>query len=124
MRFFASLLLAGCIGSVAAQGYPTRTVRIVVPFPPGGSTDLLARRIADKFQQSMGQPFVVENKAGAGGAIGSDSVAKSPPDGTTLLVGVTGSHSISTSLNLALPYPPLKDFEPVSMIVSGPLVVV
>jgi tripartite-type tricarboxylate transporter receptor subunit TctC len=96
----------------------------VVPFPPGGSTDLLARRIGDKFQQSMGQPFVVENKPGAGGAIGSDAVAKSPADGYTLVVGVTGSHSVSVSLNPALPYHPLKDFEPISMIVSGPLVIV
>jgi tripartite-type tricarboxylate transporter receptor subunit TctC len=123
-RFLVSALLAVWMSAAGAQAYPSKLVQIVVPFPPGGSTDLLARRIAEKFQQSMGQPFIVENKRGAGGTIGSASVAKSPPDGYVLLVGVTGSHSISVSLNPNLPYHPLRDFEPVSMIVSGPLVIV
>jgi tripartite-type tricarboxylate transporter receptor subunit TctC len=124
LRLLAGFFLAASACTAAAQGYPARLVKIVVPFPPGGSTDLLARRIAEKFQQSMGQPFIVENRPGAGGVVGSEAVAKSPPDGTTLLVGVTGSHSISPSLNPAVSYDPLKSFEPISLIVSGPLVLV
>ena len=122
LGLLASLVL--CVPPCEAQSYPTHVVKIVVPFPPGGSTDLLARRIAEKFQQSLGQPFIVENRPGAGGVVGSEAVAKSAPDGYTLLVGVTGSHSISVSLNPALPYHPLKSFEPISIIVSGPLVLV
>ena len=117
-------LLAAAPGLTHSQPYPNKLVRIVVPFPPGGSTDLLARKLAEKLQASMGQSFIVENKPGAGGAVGSEFVAKSPPDGYTLLMGVTGSHGISVSLNPKLPYHPLKDFVPVSMVVSAPLVVV
>jgi tripartite-type tricarboxylate transporter receptor subunit TctC len=124
LRVLACLVLAASVFPAFAQGYPARLVKIVVPFPPGGSTDLLARRIAEKFQQSMGQPFIVENRPGAGGVVGSEMVAKSPADGYTLLVGVTGSHSISPSLNPAVSYDPLKSFEPISVIVSGPLVLV
>lgn len=110
--------------SAGAQSYPEKPIRFVVPFPPGGSTDVLARRIAASFQASMGQPVVVENRAGAGGAIGSEMVAKSAPDGYTILIGVTGSHGVSVSLNPALPYHPLRDFEPISRVVSAPLVIV
>jgi len=95
-----------------------------VPFPPGGSTDLLARRIAEKWQASMGQPVIVENRAGAGGTTGSEFVARAAPDGHTLVMGVTGSHGVSVSLNPRLPYHPLRSFEPVSRVVSAPLVVV
>lgn len=110
--------------SAGAQSYPEKPIRFVVPFPPGGSTDVLARRIAASFNASMGQPVVVENRAGAGGAIGSEVVAKSAPDGYTILIGVTGSHGVSVSLNPALPYHPLRDFEPISRVVSAPLVIV
>ncbi|MEO8203639.1 MAG: tripartite tricarboxylate transporter substrate binding protein [Betaproteobacteria bacterium] len=119
----SALLLAAATGT-HAQAYPTKLVRIVVPFPPGGSTDLLARKLAEKLQASMGQSVIVENKPGAGGAVGSDYVAKSPPDGYTLLVGVTGSHGISVTLNPKLPYHPLRDFVPITSIVSAPLVIV
>ena len=124
LRF--ALAAAACAFAAAAhaQPYPNKLVRIVVPFPPGGSTDLLARRLADRLQVAMGQSFIVENKPGAGGAVGSEFVAKSPPDGYTLLMGVTGSHGISVSLNPKLPYHPLKDFAPISMVVSAPLVIV
>ena len=122
-RLFA-FALAASASLASAQGYPNKVVRIVVPFPPGGSTDLLARKLAEKLQVSMGQPFIVENKPGAGGAVGSEFVAKAPPDGYTLLMGVTGSHGISVSLNPKLPFHPLKDFAPISMVVSAPLVVV
>ncbi len=110
--------------SAQAQSYPTKPIHIVVPFPPGGSTDLLARRIGEKLQTALGQPVVVDNKGGAGGTIGSDFVAKAPADGYTLLMGVTGTNAISASLYPSLAYDPAKDFVPVSLVVSAPLVLV
>jgi tripartite-type tricarboxylate transporter receptor subunit TctC len=128
MNSLLKLVLAGALAAgacvVFAQPYPNRVVRLVVPFPPGGSTDLLARKLCDKLQASMGQPCIVENKPGAGGAVGSEFVAKAAPDGYTLLMGVTGSHGISVSLNPKLPYHPLKDFAPISMVVTTSLVLV
>jgi tripartite-type tricarboxylate transporter receptor subunit TctC len=117
--------LAAAPGLAGAQAaWPTKPIRIVVPFPPGGSTDLLARRIGEKLQAALGQPVVVENRGGAGGTTGSDAVAKSAPDGTTLLMGVTGTNAISASLYPKLSYDPAKDFAPVSLVVSAPLVLV
>jgi tripartite-type tricarboxylate transporter receptor subunit TctC len=97
-----------------AAGYPSRRVRIVVPFTPGGTTDITARVIGEKLQQKWGQPVVVENRPGGGATIGSDLVAKSPPDGYTLVVGVTRSHGINVSLMKKMPYHPLDDFEPIT----------
>jgi len=108
----------------AAQAYPTKPIRIVVPFPPGGSTDLLARRIGEKLSAAWGQPVLVDNRAGAGGTVGSDYVAKAAPDGYTLLMGVTGTNAISGALYPKLPYDVVKDFAPVSLVVSSPLVLV
>lgn len=108
----------------AAQSFPTKPIRIVVPFPPGGSTDLLARRIGEKLAAVWGQPVVVDNRAGAGGTVGADYVAKSAPDGYTLLMGVTGSNAIANALYPKLPYDVVKDFAPVSLVVSSPLVLV
>lgn len=119
-----AVLMLAWTAAVGAQAYPEKAIRFVVPFPPGGSTDVLARRIAASYHDSMGQPVVVENRAGAGGAIGSDLVAKAPPDGYTMLIGVTGSHGVSVSLNPSLPYHPLRDFEPVSRVVTAPLVII
>ena len=124
LKLFAACVLAACAFTVSAQPYPSKPLRFVVPFPPGGSTDLLARRLCERLQASMGQPCVVENKPGAGGAVGSEFVAKTAPDGYTLLLGVTGSHGISVSLNPKLPYHPIKDFAPISMLVSTSLVLV
>jgi tripartite-type tricarboxylate transporter receptor subunit TctC len=122
---------AGILGAAAsaalpaaAQGWPARPIRIVVPFPPGGSTDLLARRLAERMTASLGQAVIVENRPGAGGTTGADLVAKSPPDGHTLLLGVTGSNAIAASLFPNLPYDPVRDFAPVSRLVSAPLVLV
>ena len=122
----AGILGAAAVSSLpaSAQGWPTRPVRVVVPFPPGGSTDLLARRLAERMTASLGQPVVVENRPGAGGTTGADMVAKSPPDGYTLLVGVTGSNAIAASLFPNLPYDPVRDFAPVSRLVSAPLILV
>ena len=107
-----------------SQAYPARPIRIVVPFPPGGSTDLLARRIGEALTKALGQPVVVENRPGAGGTTGADAVAKAAPDGYTLLMGVTGSNAISASLNPKLPYDPVSAFAPVTQVVSAPLVLV
>ncbi len=106
----------------AQAAYSNKPIHIVVPFPPGGSTDVLARRIGDKLASAWGQPVVVDNRAGAGGTVGADYVAKSAPDGYTLLMGVTGSNAIAQALYAKLPYDVVKDFAPVSMVVSAPLV--
>ncbi len=123
-RALGALLLAGAASGARAQAWPARPIRIVVPFPPGGSTDLLARRIAERMTPRLGQTVLVENRAGAGGTTGADMVAKSPPDGYTLLAGVTGSNAIAASLFPNLPYDPVRDFAPVSRLVSAPLVLV
>jgi tripartite-type tricarboxylate transporter receptor subunit TctC len=99
-------------------------VRIVVPFPPGGSTDLLARKLAENLTQSLGQTVLVENRPGAGGTVGSAYVAHAPADGYTLLMGVTGSHAVSFSLYAKPTYDPVKDFAAISMVVSSPLMLV
>jgi tripartite-type tricarboxylate transporter receptor subunit TctC len=108
--------------TAAAQAFPHKTITIVVPFPPGGSTDLLARRIAEKLSASLGQTVVVDNRAGAGGTVGADHVAKSSPDGYTLLMGVTGSNAIAGALYPSLPYDPVKSFSPVTIVAVAPLV--
>jgi tripartite-type tricarboxylate transporter receptor subunit TctC len=118
------LALALLPSFAAAQAFPSKPVRIVVPFPPGGSTDLLARRIGEKLAAAWGQPVIVDNRAGAGGTLGADHVAKSAPDGYTLLMGVTGTNAISGALYPKLPYDVAKDFAPVSLVVSSPLVLV
>jgi len=119
-----ALLGVACATPALAQGFPTRGLRIIVPFPPGGSTDLLARRLADKLTASLGQTVLVENRPGAGGTTGADLVAKAPPDGHTLLMGVTGSNAIAASLFPNLPYDPVRSFAPLSRLVSAPLVLV
>lgn len=121
-RFLAASALALGLPAAWGQAFPAKPVRIVVPFPPGGSTDLLARRLGEKLAAALGQPVVVENKPGAGGTTGADSVAKASADGYTLLLGVTGSNAIAASLYPKLPYDTLKDFAPVSTVVSAPLV--
>jgi len=108
----------------AAGSYPDKPITIVVPFPPGGSTDLLARKIGEAISGPLGQPVVVENRGGAGGTVGANYVAKSAPDGYTLLMGVTGSNAISAALRDDLPYNPVTDFAPVSIVISSPLVLV
>ncbi len=115
------------LGSLAAhaQGtWPTKPVRIVVPFAPGGTTDILARAVAPELSRVFGQQFVVENKAGAGGNLGAEAVAKSAPDGYTLLMGTVGTHGINRALYPKLPYDPIKDFAPVTLVASVPNVMV
>jgi tripartite-type tricarboxylate transporter receptor subunit TctC len=106
------------LGAAFAQGYPTRPVRVIVPWPPGQATDISARIVAQKLQEQLGQPFVMENKPGAGGSIGTDAVAKSPGDGYTLLAASSGPISIMPNLQ-KIPYDPLKDLAPVSLICTN-----
>jgi tripartite-type tricarboxylate transporter receptor subunit TctC len=115
----AVLALAAC--GAQAQAYPNRPVRLVVPFAPGGFTDVVARILGQKLSQSLGQQFVVENKAGAGSTIGSDFVAKAPPDGYTLLM-VSSTHVISPWIYRNLPYDPIKSFTVVGKLVDSPYV--
>jgi tripartite-type tricarboxylate transporter receptor subunit TctC len=109
--------------SAWAQAWPARTVRIVVPYPPGGPTDIVARVVGQKLAERLRQPFVIENRAGAGGNIGAEAVAKSAPDGYTLLLGTT-AHAINPSLFKSLNYDFARDFVPVALLTSIPLVVV
>jgi len=122
-RFVLAVALS-VIGSIAwAQQYPTKPVRIIVPFPPGQATDILARLLADQLSKSMGQGFVVENKAGAGGAIGT-AAAKEPADGYTLVMATSGTFANNPALYPKLQYDPLKDFAPIANIGLTPQVLV
>jgi len=118
MRAIVALLCWLAVGAAQAQSYPNRPVRVIVPWPPGQATDISARIVAQKLQESLGQPFVMENKPGAGGAIGTDTVAKSPGDGYTLLAASSGPISIMPNLQ-KIPYDPLKDLAPVSLICTN-----
>ncbi len=107
-----------------ASAYPNKSVRWIIPFPPGGATDALGRFLAQKLSESWGQTVVVENRAGASGTIGSDMVAKSAPDGSIFVVGTTSSHAVSPALIPAIPYDNLKDFSPVALIATFPNVLI
>ena len=121
----ASAAAAALPLSLRAQGaWPTKPVRIVVPFAAGGTTDILARAIAPELQRVFGQPFIVDNKPGAGGNSGAAEVAKSAPDGYTLLMGTVGTHAINPALYPKMPYDHVKDFAPVTLVAGVPNVVV
>jgi tripartite-type tricarboxylate transporter receptor subunit TctC len=106
-------------GAVLAQGYPAKPIKIVVPFAVGGIADTFSRVIAQKVQEAWGQPVVVENKAGAGGNIGADLVAKSPPDGYTLVMGSIGTHAVNPHLVKDMPYDAQKDFVPIAHVLEA-----
>lgn len=111
--------------SVAAQSaWPTKPVRIVVPFAPGGTTDILARAVAPELSKAFGQPFIVDNRAGAGGNVGADIVAKAPADGYTLLMGTVGTHGINKALYEKMPFDPQKDFAPITLVAGVPNVMI
>jgi tripartite-type tricarboxylate transporter receptor subunit TctC len=116
----AALLLSAAPVQAQPAAWPARPVRIIVTFPPGGAPDTLARILADKWGQALGQTVTVENKAGAGGNIGADFVAKSAPDGSTLLVGTVGTHAINPALYANIPYNNIRDFTPISFLASTP----
>ena len=125
VRLFAvALLAAACVGAVQAQEFPSKPVRLLVGLPPGGGADVVARIFAAKLGENLGQQVLVENRVGAGGLLAADSAAKSAADGQTLLFGGVSSHAIFASLYKKLPYDPVKDFVPVSMIATYPLVLV
>jgi tripartite-type tricarboxylate transporter receptor subunit TctC len=111
-------------GLSLAQTVFVRPLRLVVPFPPGGPTDIVARPLAQMLSAALGQPVTVDNRAGAGGSIAADSVAKSPADGYTLLMGTVGTHAINVSLYKKLPYDPIKDFTPLGLAASAPVAMV
>ncbi|MEI6303029.1 MAG: tripartite tricarboxylate transporter substrate binding protein [Betaproteobacteria bacterium] len=129
---FMAIVLYGCsLLAATAQAqpakpapYPTKPVRWIVPFPPGGATDLLGRFVAQRLSETWGQPVVIENRAGASGTIGSDLVAKAAPDGHIFVVGTTSSHAVSPALNPNIPYDNLRDFTPVALIATFPNVLV
>ena len=107
-----------------AQAWPAKPVRIVVPFAPGGTTDILARALAPELGRVFGQTFVIENKPGAGGNVGADLVAKSTADGHTLLMGTVGTHAINAALYPKMPYDPVRDFAPITLVAGVPNVLV
>jgi len=121
---FALAALAPVGFAQGAAGWPNKPVRIVVPFAPGGTTDILARALAPELSKAFGQTFVIENKPGAGGNTGADLVAKSPPDGYTLLMGTVGTQSINPSLYPKMPYDAVKDFAPITLFAGVPNVLV
>ncbi len=120
-RTALAVLFACTSVAVSAQSaWPNKPVRIVVPFAPGGTTDILARAVAPELSRAFGQQFVVDNRAGAGGNLGAEIVAKAPADGYTLLMGTVGTHGINRALYAKLPYDPIKDFVPVTLVASVP----
>jgi tripartite-type tricarboxylate transporter receptor subunit TctC len=114
----ALTLLAG--PAAAQASWPTKPVRIVVPFAPGGTTDILARAVAPELSKAFGQQFIVDNRAGAGGNVGAEIVARAPNDGYTLLMGTVGTHGINRALYPKLPYDPIKDFVPITLVAAVP----
>jgi tripartite-type tricarboxylate transporter receptor subunit TctC len=119
----ASLGLAG-LPVLAQSAWPNKPVKIIVPFAPGGTTDILARAIAPELAKAFGQSFVVENRTGAGGNLGADAVAKSPADGYTLLMGTVGTHAINKALYPKMPYDSQKDFAPITLVAGVPNVMI
>jgi tripartite-type tricarboxylate transporter receptor subunit TctC len=127
VRIVAAALLAAAAlhgGIAAAQSYPAKPIRLMVPFPPGGSTDIVARIVAQKLSVQLGQPVIIENRGGAGGTIGTAVVAKAAPDGYSLLVGSTSTHVVAPSVYAKLEYDPVKDFAPVSLMAVTPYLLV
>ncbi len=119
------LLAAGPLGAQdRAQDYPRKPLRLIVPFAPGGGNDTVARAIAQHLGARLGQPVIVDNRAGAGGVVGAELAAKSPADGYTLFLGGVGSHAVNPNLHARLPYDPVGDFAPITLIASAPSVLV
>jgi tripartite-type tricarboxylate transporter receptor subunit TctC len=126
-RIVATALAAACVVAAppaTGQGYPTKPVKLVVPFPPGGSLDFAGRLIAQKLTEAWSQSVVVENKPGAGGNIGADLVAKAPADGYTILLGALSTHAVNPSLYASMPYDAVRDFAPITLIAVTPNVLV
>ena len=120
MKNLIAAIAFACATSVQAQAWPSKPIKYIVNFAPGGTTDILARMIAPKLSEALGQPVVVENRAGAGGNLGAEMLAKSAPDGYTIGGGTVSSHAINVTLYSKMPYDPTKDFSPITMLATLP----
>src|SRR5262245_37022586 len=127
MKIAALLALSALVAAplpAAAQAWPAKPIRLVVPFPPGGSTDIIARIVAQKMSERLGQQMIVENRGGAGGTVGTEVVARAPKDGYTIGVASTSTHVVAPSAYVKLNYDPVKDFAPVSLMAISPYLLV
>ena len=123
----AAIVCAALAGAAAAQspaGYPAKAIRLVVPFPPGGSTDTVARVLAPRLAERLGQPVIVDNRPGAGGSLGVEAVAKAPADGYTIALGAAGGLAINPSLSRNPGYDPVRDLAPITLVGSSPFLLV
>ena len=122
----ASLMCVMCVHAHAqsAATFPSKPIRLVVPYPPGGGTDTIGRPLAQRLTENLKQPIIVDNRGGANGNIGMELVAKSPPDGYTLVLALTAQLAVNPSLYKKLPYDPVKDFEPISLLATGPYILI
>jgi tripartite-type tricarboxylate transporter receptor subunit TctC len=118
-RLLALLLFAAAAGMAHAQTWPSKPIRIICPFPPGGIADIYGRLIAQRLSDTWGQPVVVENRTGAGGNIGAEALARAAPDGYTLGFGSIGTHAINPTISTKLPYDPIKDFAPIALVLDA-----
>jgi tripartite-type tricarboxylate transporter receptor subunit TctC len=118
--FLGALFFVALTGAAAAQSYPTRPVRMIVPFPPGGPSDIIARVVAQRMSEIVGQTFIIDNRGGAGGVVGTDYVAKAAPDGYTIGLSSAGALAISSSLQEKVPYDSSKDLTPITLVASVP----
>jgi len=121
-RAIAVLLMTWPVAAPAADTYPVKPIRLIVTFPPGGSTDVVARAIQPALEQRLGQPIIIDNRPGAGGNIGTDAVAKAAPDGYTLGFSAAGALAVNVSLNDKMPYDPIKDLAPVTLVGASPFI--
>jgi tripartite-type tricarboxylate transporter receptor subunit TctC len=119
-RILLAVLASLACGGIAAQGYPVKPVRVIVGFVPGGGNDVISRLVAQKLSAAFGRQFVVENRPGAGGMIGAELAAKSPPDGYTLFLAGVATHAINPNLQKSVPYDPVRDFDPVCLMATAP----
>ena len=124
MKILLAAVAFACATAAQAQAWPSRPIKYIVNFAPGGTTDILARLLSPKLTEALGQPVVVENRVGAGGNLGAEMLAKSPPDGYTIGAGTVSSHAINVSLYSKLPYDVLKDFAPITLLATLPNVLV
>ena len=122
--FAGALLVALPLAALAQGAYPTKPIRLIVAFPPGGSTDIVARLVGQKLSERVGQQVVIDNRGGAGGTIGTDIAAKATPDGYTLTMGTTSTHVIAPAIFPNVKYDPVKDFEPITLVASTPYLLV